>query len=281
MLNTELRKKAANDFEKDFYKIMCNAVFGKIMQNVRSEKNIKLVTTDNQRNKLISQPNFYSSKWFSNNLLAIEMKKVKVKMNKPIYLGMSIPDISKIPIYGFWFNCLKPKYKENLLLCCMDTDSYISGVKTKDWYKDIPNDIEKRFDTSNIQINIPIKKGGNKKVLCIWKDELSGFSMKEFLGLRPKPYAYLIDNDEIGKRAKGVKKCVTKKNLKFNNYKDCLMNNEKIMKCQQTFKSERHLVSTIQLKKIALSNNDDKRLSHFDRITTHAYGTNIGRICKN
>ena len=158
MLNIELRKKATNDFEKDFYKIMCNAVFGKTMQNVRSEKAIKLVTTGTQRNKLISQPNFYSSKWFSNNFLPIEMKKVKVKMNKSIYLGMSILDISKIPMYGSWYDYLKPKYKENLQLCCMDTDSYIFGVKTKDWFKDISNGIEKRFDMSNIQTNIPIKK---------------------------------------------------------------------------------------------------------------------------
>ena len=88
----------------------------------------------------------------------------------------------------------------------------------------------------------------------MWKDELSSFPMKEFIGLRPKSYAYLIDDGKIGKRAKGVKKCVTKKDLKFNDYKDCLMNNKKIMRCQQTFKSERHLVSTIQIKKIALSN---------------------------
>ena len=143
ILNIELRKKATDEFEKDFFKMMCNAVFGKTMQNVRSEKDIKLVTTDTLRNKLVSQPKFYSSKWFSKNLLAIEMKKVKVKMNKPIYLGMSILDISKIPMCESWYDYLKPKYKENLQLCYMDTDSYIFGIKTKDWYKDISNDIEK------------------------------------------------------------------------------------------------------------------------------------------
>ena len=280
MLNIELRKKATTDFEKDFFKMMCNAVFGKAMQNVRSLKDIKLVTTDAQRNKLVSQPNFHSSKWFSNNLLAIEMKKVKVKMNKPIYLGMSILDISKKPMYEFWNDYLRPKYKENLRLCYMDTDSYIIfSVKTKDWYKDISNDFEKRFDTSNIQTNIPIKKGANKKFLCMWKDELSGSPAKEFIGLRPKFYAYLIDDGKIGKRAKGVKKMCNKK--RFNDYKDCLINSEKIMRCQQTFKSEIHLVSTIPIKKIALSNNDDKRLIDFDRIATHAYGTNVGRTCKN
>ena len=199
---------------------------------------------------MVSQTNFYSSKWFSNNLLAIEMKKLKVRMNKPIYLGMSILDISKIPMYEFWYNYLRPKYKENLQLCYMDTDSCIFDVKTKDWYKDISYDINKDLiDTSNIQTNIPIKKGANKKVLCMWKDEPSGFPMKEFIGLRPKSHAYLIVDGKIGKRATRVKKGVTKKDIKFNDYRDGLMNNDRIMRCQQTFKSERHLVSTIQTNK--------------------------------
>ena len=109
------------------------------------------------------------------------------------------------------------------------------------------------------------------------KDELSGHP----IGLRPKSYAYFINDGKIGKRAKGVKKCVTKKNLRFNDYKDCLMRNIKIMRSQQVFKSERHVISTIQMKKTELSNNDDKRLIDFNRITTHAYGTNLGKICKN
>ena len=115
----------------------------------------------------------------------------------------------------------------------------------------------------------------------MWNDELSGFPIKEFIGLRPKCYAYLVDNNKIRKRAKGVKKCVTEKDLRFNDNKNCLTNNEKIMRSQQVFKSKRHLVSTIQMKKIALSSNDDKRLIDFDRITTHAYGSNVGRVCKN
>ena len=150
MLNIELRKKASN--EKDFFKLMCNAVFGKTMQNVRSQKNIKLVTTENERNNLVSEPNYYSTKWFSENLLAIEMRKIKVKMSKPIYLGLSILDISKIPMHEFWYDYLKQKYKENLKLYCMDTDSFIFNVKTEDWYKNISNDIGKIFDTSNIQV---------------------------------------------------------------------------------------------------------------------------------
>ena len=154
-------------------------------------------------------------------------------------------------MYEFLYDYLKPRYKENINLCYMDTDSFIFNVKTEDWYKDISNDIEQSFDTSNIQINIPIKIGVNKKVLGTWKDELAGFPMKEFIGIRPKTksYAYLQHNGKIGKRAKGLKECVTKKNLRFSDYKECLMKNKKIMRSQQVFKSERHVVNTIQMKK--------------------------------
>ena len=249
MLNVELRQKATNDFEKDFFKIMCNAVFGKTMQNVRSEKDIKLLTINFHRNKLVGQPNYNCTKWFSEDLLATEMRRIKINMNKPIYLGMTILDVSKIPMHEFLYDYLRPRYKENINLCYMDTDSFIFNVKTEDSYKDISNDNKQRFDTSNIQTNIPLKIRVNKKMLGMWKDILADFPMKEFIGIRPKSYAYLQDNGKIGKRAEGIKKCVTKKNLGFNGYKDCLINNKKLMRSQQVFKSERHVVSTIQMKK--------------------------------
>ena len=113
----------------------------------------------------MTEPNYYSCKFFSEDLLAIEIRKVKVNINKAIYLGLPILDISKIPMYEFWYDYLKPKYKQNLQLCYMDTSSFIFNVKTEDWYKDISNDIEKRFDTSNIQTKRPLKTGVNKKVL--------------------------------------------------------------------------------------------------------------------
>ena len=132
---------------------MNNSVFGKTMENVRKHRDIKLVTTDNRRNQLVSEPNYYTTKWYSKNLLAVEMKRVKIKMNKPVYLGLSILDISKTLIYEFWYDYIKPKYADNVKLCCMDTDSFILNVKTEDFYEDIANDAEKRFDTSNYQVN--------------------------------------------------------------------------------------------------------------------------------
>ena len=148
-MNTKLRKEAKNDFGKDIFKLMNNAVFGKTMENVRKQRDIKLVTTDKRRNQLASEPNYHTTKYFSGNLMAIEMTKIKVKMNKPIYLGMSILDISKTLMYEFWYDYIKPKYQDRAKLCYMDTDSFVIHIKTEDCYEDIANDVEKLFDTSN------------------------------------------------------------------------------------------------------------------------------------
>ena len=148
-MNTELRKLAKNDFEKDFFKLMNNAVFGKTMENIRKHRDIKLVTTDKKRSKLVSEPNYHMINHISEDLSIIEMNKPKVKMNKPIYLGLSILEISKLLMYEFWYDYMKPKYGNNVKLCYMDTDSFIMNIKTEDFYKDIANDVEKRFDTSN------------------------------------------------------------------------------------------------------------------------------------
>ena len=140
-MNTELRKEAKNDFEKDFYKLMNNAVFGKTMENVRKHRDIKLVTTDKRRNQLASEPNYHTTKYFSENLMAVEIKKSKVKLYKPIYLGMSILDISKTLMYEFWYDYIKPKYQDKAKLCYMDTDSFVIHIKTEDFYEDIANDV--------------------------------------------------------------------------------------------------------------------------------------------
>ena len=132
-MNTKLRKEAKNEFEKDFFKLMNNSVFGKTMENVRKHRDIKLVTTDEKRNKLVSETNYHTTKRFSENLLAIEMKKTKVKMNKPVYLGMSILDISKTFMYEFWYDYIKPKYGDKAKLCYMDTDSFIIDNTTEDF----------------------------------------------------------------------------------------------------------------------------------------------------
>ena len=132
-MNTELRKEATNDFEKDLFKLMNNSVFGKTMENIRKHRVIKLVTTDKKRSKLVSEPNYHIINLISEDLSIIEMKKTKVKMNKPIYLGLSILEISKILMYEFWYDYMKPKYGNDVKLCCMDTDSFIMNINTNDF----------------------------------------------------------------------------------------------------------------------------------------------------
>ena len=278
--NIKLRKQAGNDFQRAFFKLMNNSIFGETMESVRKRGDIKLVTTDKRRNQLVLEPNYQTTKWFSENLLVIEMKKIKVKMNKPIYLGLSILDISKTLMYQFWYNYIKPKYADNVRLCYMDTDSFIFHVKTEDFYEDIANDVRKRFVTSNYKIKRPLPMGKNKKVIGLMKDELVGDIMTEFVALRPKTYSYLTDDGGGEKRAKGTKKCVIKRKLKVINYKKCLLNDEITSKSQQRIRSEGHDVDTEKVRKIALSSNDDKRLQTYDKITTYPYGAGVGIVCK-
>ena len=218
-MNAKLRQKAKNNFEKDFFKLMNNEDFGKTMENVRKHRNIKVIATESRRNYLVSDPNYHTTTSFTENLLAIEMEKTQILMNNPVYLGLSILDLSKTVMYEF---CVKPKYGENAKLCYMDTYSFIVNVKTDDIYKDVAKDIETRFDTSNFEIDRPLPKGKNEKVIGLMKDELGGQIMKELVGLRAKTYSYLKDNNDEDKKAKGTRKCVIKRKRKFQDYKNCL-----------------------------------------------------------
>ena len=237
-MNTELRKLAKDDFEKDLFKLMNNAVFGKTMENIRKHRDIKLVTTDKKRNKLVSEPNYHTMNYISEDLSIIEMNKSKVKMNKPIYLGLSKFDVSKILMYEFWYDYMKPKYNDKVKLCYMDTDSFITNIKTNDFYKDISSDVEKRFDISNYECNRLLPTGKNKKIIGLMKVELGGKIITEFVTLRTKTYSYLTDDGKEDKKAKGTKKCIIKRIIKFDDYKNCLLKDEVILKSQQRFISK-------------------------------------------
>ena len=128
--NTEFRMKASNDFEKDYYKLLNNSFYGKTMENVRNQRDIRLVNTENKRSKLASEPNYHGTKYISDDLLIMEMKQREVYMNKPLYLGQAILDYSKMLMYEFWYDYLQPMYKDKIELCYMDTDSFIIYVET-------------------------------------------------------------------------------------------------------------------------------------------------------
>ena len=142
-MNTKLRKNGKNEFEKNFFKLMNNSVFGKTMENLRNHRDIKLVTSDKRRKRLVSEPNYHSHKNFSDHLMAIEIKNTRVKMTKRLYLGMSKLDISKILMYEFCYDYIKPKYKDKSKLFYTDTDSFIIHIFTEDFFENISNDVEK------------------------------------------------------------------------------------------------------------------------------------------
>ena len=252
-MNTKLRPEAKNDFKIDFFKVMNNSIFEKTMENGREFGDIKLVTTDQRRNQLASEPNYRTAKYFSENLMAIEMKKkTKVKMNKPVYLGMLILDISKTLMYKIWYDYIKPKYQDRAKLCYVDTDSFVIHIKTEDFCKYIANDVEKWFDRSNYNENDkrPLPIGKNKKVIGLFKNKLRGKIMRKFVGLRAKTWGCLTDDDTKHKKAKGTKKCVIKRRIMFKNYKDYQSNNEVTLKSQQRFKRDNHNVYTEKINKM-------------------------------
>ena len=149
---------------------------------------------------------------------------------------------------------------------------FIINIKAIDFYKDISNDVENRFDTSNYEVNRPLPTGKNQKIIGLMKDELGGKIITEFVTLRPKTYSFLTADGKEDKKAKGTKKCVIKKKIKFNDYKKCLFNNELILKLQQRFMSKKHVVYTENINKIALSNDDDKRIISSNKISSYPYG---------
>ena len=211
-------------------------------------------------------------------------EKTRVKMTKPLYLGMPILDISKILMYEFWYDYISPKYGDSAKLCCRDTDSFIIYTKTKDSFEDISNDVEKWFDMSNCDKNdkrpLPICK--NKKVSSLFKDELGGKIITEFVALIPdEAYSYLDDDGNEHKKYKGTKRCVIKPKLMFQSSKDCLSNNKTAYRSQERFKSYIHDVYKQEVNKIPLSSDDDKRLQTFDGIETYPFGTNAFKVCKS
>ena len=206
-LNTNFRTKAANDFEKDFFKLMNNSVFDKTMENIRNRVDIKLVTDKSKGEKLCAKPNFKHCNIFNEDLIAIHMKKKELDFNKPVYLGMCILDLSKTLMYNFHYNYIKRKYGDKAKLLFTDTDSLMYEIQTEYFYKDISEDIKDRFDTSDYPPNHPsgIPFGFNKKVLGMFKDEVGGKIIDEFVGLRAKSYSYKMLEGKESKKCKELK----------------------------------------------------------------------------
>ncbi|XP_026826253.1 uncharacterized protein LOC113562126 [Ooceraea biroi] len=261
-LNTQFRMRATNDFEKNLYKLINNAVFGKTMENVRNHMDVKLVTKWNGRygaEALIAKPNFHSRSVFSENLVAIELRKLQVKFNKPIYVGMCILDIYKTCLYEFHHEYMVPLYREKCKIMYTDMDSLIYHIECDDVYEQMKHDVA-RFDTSDYEVDnaygMPL---ANKKVPGLMKDENNGTIMTEFVGLRAKMYAVRVAGRKDTKKAKGVKSNVVSKAITFEDYTRCLKDYTEVTRRQSCIRSKLHEVYTVSEPKIALSPYDDKR----------------------
>ena len=271
--NTEKRKNAKNDFEKDFFKLMNNSVFGKTMENIRKRVDVRLVTDEKKLLKLTSKPTYVSSKIFNENLVAVHKIKETLTLNRPAYVGMCILDLSKTLMYDFHYKYIKEKYGQKAKLLFTDTDSLTYEIEAKDVYKDFFKDKDK-FDNSDYPEYSPFFYKENKKVIGKFKDEAAGIPIIEFIGLRSKMYSYIKDNQKGGKTAKGIKKNVIKNNIMHDDYKETLFNNKQMYHKMKTIRSENHQLGSYELNKVSLSCFDDKRYIHNNGINSYAYGHN-------
>ena len=305
--NTEMRKDAKNSFEKDFFKLMNNSVFGKTMENRRKRTNIELVTDEKRLLKLTAKPTYVTSKIFDENLVGVHTKKERLLLDKPSFVGMCILDLSKTLMYDFHYNYIRKKYTDCQLLFT-DTDSLFYHIKTeRDVYEDFWVD-KNLFDNSDYPKSSKFFLGENKKVIGKFKDQAAGKPILEFVGLKSKMYSYTKEeyervkleiskvNDHFkfqmveanddednqkcikkyfdvnNKTAKGIKKNVIKEEIIHNNYRNVLFTNETMHHQMKSIRSELHQISSYHLNKVSLSPFDDKRYILSDGITSYAYG---------
>ena len=251
---------------------MNNSLFGKTVENIRNRVDVRVRTSEKSAEKLVPKPNYERTTIFSEDLIAVHMKKTELVFNKPVYLGMSILDISKTRINDFHYNYMKVKYGDDCKLLITDTDSLMYEVKTEDFYKDIREDVQEILDTSNFPQNhssgIPRM---NKNVPGLFKDECGGEPISGFCALRAKLYAFKKDGQEQ-KRCKGVKKSVVSKSIHLEDYKRCLFTEKEEHRKMNVIRSREHELFTETVNKIALSANDDKRIIQPDKIQTLAHG---------
>ena len=269
--NTLKRTQAKNSFEKDFFKLMNNSVFGKTMENIRKRVDVRLVTNEKKLLKMASKPTYVSSKIFNENLVAVHKIKETLTLNRPAYVGMCILDLSKTLMYDFHYNYIKEKYGDKAKLLFTDTDSLTYEIEAEDVYQDFWND-KNRFDNSNYPESSQYFDKTNKKIIGKFKDEAFGIPITEFVGLRSKMYSYIKDNNKGGKTAKGIKKNIIKNNIKHEDYKNILLENRQMHHTMKTIRSSKHQLSSYEMNKISLSCFDDKRYIANDGINSFSYG---------
>ena len=273
--NTKQRANSKNDFEKDLYKLMSNAPYGKTMEDMRNRVDIQLISDENQYRKIVCKPQFDGQKRYSENLIAVKQVKKHITLNKPIYVGVAILDLSKLHMYKFHYDYIKPKYGTKAKLLFTDTDSLCYHIHTEDIYKDMDDD-KHLFDRSGYEMDGYRRQDNtNKKVAGIFKDETNGVPIVEFVGNRDKMYALKLANGKEKKTGKGVKKSCLKRNVHVEDYKRCLFGSVEDQRQLVSFNNLRsidHKIGLYRYTKVGLSCSYDKRFMLNDGITSYCYG---------
>ena len=262
---------ARNPFEKDFVKLMNISVFGKTMENLQKRVDVRLVTNEKKLLQLTSKPTDVSSKIFNENLVAVHKIKETLTLHRPAYVGMCILDLGKTLMYDFHYNYIKNKYDDRAKLLFTDTDSLTYEIEAEDVYQDFWYDKDK-FDNSDYPENSPYHDKTNKKVIGKFKDEGAIIPIVEFVGLKSKMYSHIKNDEKGGNTSKGIKTNVIKNDLKHEDYKNVLLNNEQLHHKMKTIRSQKHQLGSYEINKVSLSCFDDKRYIHNNGIASYAYG---------
>ena len=269
--NTQMRTNSSSDFEKDFYKLMNNSVFGKTQENLRNRVNVEVLTNRELALKRACKPTFKRSYTIREDLVVMQTSTANLELNKPVYVGFSVLELSKLHMYRFHYNTMIPRYSNRLKLCFTDTDSLLYEIETRDIYDDMSENMED-YDFSEYPDNHKNYTTLNKKVIGKFKDELKSLPLEEFIGLRPKCYSILFDNNKEKQTAKGTKTSVKKAFLRHQHYQDVLTNLITCRVKQNTIKSRHHQIGTYHQNKAALTAFDRKRWIKDGGINTLAYG---------
>jgi len=256
-MNTEKRKVAKGDFEKSFYKLMNNSVYGKTCENVRKRIDVQIINSKRKLLKQVAKSSFVRCEIFTKDLVAVQCKKTVLMLNKPIAIGMSVLELSKCIMYNHYYRYIIPKYGSNAKLMMTYTDSFLLHIKTPDIYSDMQKD-KHLFDFSNYDKDHFLFDQTNAKKPGLFKDETAGVPIEQYAGLRAKMYS-LVYGDIEQKRAKGIVKSVVRGELKHYNYVKCILDQKNVMCQQNLIRSRKHKLQMVSVNKVALSAFDDKR----------------------
>ena len=269
--NSKARAKAKSDLEKDFYKLCNNAIYGKTLQDQMKQMDVKITTDDKKMMKWASLPQFKDAH-FANNHYFVQSNKNSIKFNKPIYIGATILDLSKLLMYDFHYNIMSEMYGKNIEMIYTDTDSFVYQIYTDDLYDDMTK-MKEYFDFSEMENKMFSEMSGhNKKIPGKFKDETKGKPITEFVALKPKMYSYTVEgSDDKNLKAKGISKNLSKKELNHEKYKEQLEKEEELKLKETRIQIFRRHVYTVKFNKIALSNYDDK-MHRIDNYNAYSYG---------